>query len=684
MASLRELKAILKSKIESYFKNEIAASACQNIEPEFIAEEMLNKYPRDFSNYRRKNFKKFVTIVRFCLQEIDFETISNIGKNKNDVDNASSSNYDSHTDDDYSMPESTHNLNDWITSTYQKASSPTPTDCYVIDKMGDKNLKRKETVIENKVKKKVKSEDESFIKIAVADKEKPAKLRKPYTNTKDAPKAEFEVLNPECDFSELDGLDDVISKIKCYLQIYSLGKNKLMRRGFLFSGAAGTGKSTLAKCISHQLKLPLLVTSSTQLLDGLPSERGEKVDKLFAQALTMQPCFVLIEKLELFLSDSKEGSMPSLLSERLIKNIDDLNEQDSDVWLLATTSKVENLDPQLLKGRRFQKTFQLPLPNLSKRVDLLEKYINIYLTKPDCSDDVIVNKAQATTTTSVTLESMSVEEGSESSLRVHRPVHVHLADDCTFRQLAEKTPSFSAPDLKILVEEALIHSLNRHLLHAEELLPEKTPGSSKENLGGGKKVELMMADFEKALCSVKASTMSEDVVSVPEVTWQDIGALDSIREDISWLILKHIKHPEVFERDRLPLQGGVMLYGPPGCGKTLIAKAIANEACLNFISVAGPELKNKYVGESEKNIRAVFSRAQECAPCLIFFDEIDSLCSTRSFSSESSGGISVVQQMLTELDGVRERKGVYVMGATNRIDQVDPAFLRENRYLMAA
>lgn len=663
MTSLKALKVTLKNRIISYFESDLDSDSVQDY-PELVAEVMLNKYPRDYSNFRRKNFKKFVCLVRYSLEEINLNNHSKDDNSTNDnriKKYTFNGNDDSFSDDDFSMPESTHNLNDLVTSSFQKPTTPKLSEFFTIDKTGDNSLKRKDSIIEIKPCKKIKSEDEFCLKTQEIKNAKTAKSKKQSTSNKDIAKVNFEVINPELDFSVLDGMDDVITKIKFYLQCYSLCHNKLMRRGFLLSGSAGTGKTTLGKCIAHELQMPMVVASSSQLLNGLPSEQGENVDRLFEQALSLEPCFVLIEKIELFMNDSKEHSTSSSLSEILIKNIDDLNSKDSDVWLIATTSKVENVDPQLLKGRRFEKTFHLPLPNLSKRVNLIRRYMDAYLTTSESNMDVVFNK----TSVNLNIDHINLETQNDKKLtRTKRPVIVRLSDACTMQQLAEKTPSFSAPDLKILVEEALLHCFNNQQL---------------SNDTDTMVVEVGVEDFEKALSLVKPSTMSEYIGSVPEVTWDSIGALGSIRDDLSWLILKPIKHPELFEKDCLPLQGGVMLYGPPGCGKTLIAKAIANEACLNFISVAGPELKDKYVGESEKNIRILFRRAQECAPCLIFFDEIDSICSTRGFGSETAGGINVVQQMLTELDGVRERKAVYVMGATNRIDQVDPAFLRENR-----
>jgi len=186
-------------------------------------------------------------------------------------------------------------------------------------------------------------------------------------------------------------------------------------------------------------------------------------------------------------------------------------------------------------------------------------------------------------------------------------------------------------------------------------------------------------DFLKAIPKVQPSSKREGFATVPDVTWDNIGALDNVREELALTIIQPISHPERFLALGLPLPAGVLLYGPPGCGKTLLAKAIANQSNANFISVKGPELLDKYVGESERAVRVVFDRARSSQPCVIFFDELDSLCPKRGSSSE--GGVSerVVNQLLTEMDGMESRKGVFIIAATNRPELIDPAMMRPGR-----
>ncbi|CAB9529521.1 metalloprotease FTSH [Seminavis robusta] len=190
-----------------------------------------------------------------------------------------------------------------------------------------------------------------------------------------------------------------------------------------------------------------------------------------------------------------------------------------------------------------------------------------------------------------------------------------------------------------------------------------------------------MDDFLEAVPRVQPSGKREGFAVVPDITWDDIGAMDEIRQEITMSVLEPIRNPEKFKMLGLSLPAGVLLYGPPGCGKTLLAKAVANESGANFISVKGPELLDKYVGESERAVRLVFERARSSSPCIVFFDELDSLCPKRGSSGEGGSGVSerVVNQLLTEMDGLESRRSVFVIAATNRPELIDPAMMRPGR-----
>ena len=189
---------------------------------------------------------------------------------------------------------------------------------------------------------------------------------------------------------------------------------------------------------------------------------------------------------------------------------------------------------------------------------------------------------------------------------------------------------------------------------------------------------ILVTDFEEASKRVKPSAQREGFSTVPNTSWNDVGALTAVREELQMSIVEPILNPHRFKQIGLSAPAGVLLYGPPGCGKTLVARAVSNESKANFISIKGPELLNKYVGESEKAVRQLFKRANSSAPCVIFFDELDSLCPKRG-SENNSSSERVVNQLLTEMDGLEERRGVFVIAATNRPDIIDPAMLRPGR-----
>ena len=284
---------------------------------------------------------------------------------------------------------------------------------------------------------------------------------------------------------------------------------------------------------------------------------------------------------------------------------------------------------------------------------------------------------------------------------------MRLADDVQLGQLAKQTPGYVGADVRSLCKEAAVMAMNRIFSHVlkdsresiatanpveeGDKMEEDTNSEAKPDFEVSQIVPLTamemdplyvtMDDFVKALPLVQRSSKREGFATVPDVSWKDIGALQAIREELTLSVLEPIRHPEKFEQLGLSIPTGVLLYGPPGCGKTLLAKAVANESGANFISVKGPELLDKYVGESEEAVRLVFERARASSPCLVFFDELDSLVPKRGGDGGSGNGVSerVVNQLLTELDGMDSRRSVFCLGATNRPELIDPAMLRPGR-----
>jgi len=248
--------------------------------------------------------------------------------------------------------------------------------------------------------------------------------------------------------------------------------------------------------------------------------------------------------------------------------------------------------------------------------------------------------------------------------------NMRLREGFEFKDVIKLTPGYVGADLSTLCKEASILAVER----AIESLPEEE-GDGEPDLT---KVFIDESDFKLASKKVQPSAHREGFTTVPNTNWGDVGALTYVRQELEISIVEPILNPERFRRIGLSAPAGVLLFGPPGCGKTLVAKAVSNESKANFISIKGPELLNKYVGESEKAVRSLFKRARASAPCVIFFDELDSLCPKRG-SENNAATERVVNQLLTEMDGLEERRDVFVIAATNRPDIIDPAMLRPGR-----
>ncbi|XP_075719510.1 nuclear valosin-containing protein-like isoform X2 [Rhinoderma darwinii] len=435
-------------------------------------------------------------------------------------------------------------------------------------------------------------------------------------------------------------------------------------RGFLLHGPPGCGKTLLAQAIAGELDLPMLKVAATEIVSGVSGESEQKLRNLFEQAVSSAPCILFIDEIDAITPKREVASkdMERRIVAQLLTCMDDMNNPSvtAQVLVIGATNRPDSLDPALRRAGRFDREICLGIPDEGARLKIL-KTLCRKLKLPETFD---------------------------------------------FQHLAHLTPGYVGADLMALCREAAMCAVNRALIQLEdpptvaaeaedptatlpvhevkpvlnelqrllEVLMEQSPFSEQQLQG----LCIEMKDFLSALPSVQPSAKREGFATVPGVTWADIGALDEIREELTMAIMAPVKNPEQFKALGLMAPAGVLLAGPPGCGKTLLAKAVANESGLNFISVKGPELLNMYVGESERAVRQVFQRASNSSPCVIFFDEIDALCPRRS-SHESGAGVRVVNQLLTEMDGLESRRQVFIMAATNRPDIIDPAILRPGR-----
>ncbi|NXI66839.1 NVL protein, partial [Anseranas semipalmata] len=478
-----------------------------------------------------------------------------------------------------------------------------------------------------------------------------------------------ELYHPSVKFEDVGGNDETLKEICKMLihvrhpEVYNhLGV--VPPRGFLLHGPPGCGKTLLAQAIAGELELPMLKMAATEIVSGVSGESEQKLRELFEQAVSSAPCVLFIDEIDAITPKREVASkdMERRIVAQLLTCMDDLNNvaTTAQVLVIGATNRPDSLDPALRRAGRFDREICLGIPDEAAR----EKILQTLCRK------------------------------------------LKLPESFEFLHLARLTPGYVGADLMALCREAAMCTVNRVLIKSEkqqrkyiqaggntaeeslgietEILDElqrlldllkKQDPLPKEQL---QKLCIEMNDFIVALSSVQPSAKREGFVTIPDVTWADIGALEDVREELTMAILAPVRNPEQFKALGLTTPAGVLLAGPPGCGKTLLAKAVANESGLNFISVKGPELLNMYVGESERAVRQVFQRARNSAPCVIFFDEVDALCPRRS-DRESGASVRVVNQLLTEMDGLENRQQVFIMAATNRPDIIDPAILRPGR-----
>ena len=392
-------------------------------------------------------------------------------------------------------------------------------------------------------------------------------------------------------------------------------------KGFLLHGPHGVGKTTVVEAIAKDMNLSLFKVVSPELVTGISGESEDRLRSLFSVAEANSPCILFIDEIDVIAPRRETSSreMEKRIVAQLVACLDSL-QTSSHVMVIGATSRPDSLDPSLRRAGRFDREINLGIPDESGRQSILQ---------------VLCRK-------------------------------IKTASDIDFLGLARTTPGFVGADLKSLIREAAVICCERNLECG-------VTNPSAET------VCVSMQDFVSALKFVQPSAKREGFATVPDVSWDDIGALQDIRQELELSILAPIKYPADVKSLGLPTSFGLLLCGPPGCGKTLVAKAIANESGLNFISVKGPELLNMYVGESERAVRSVFLRAKNSKPCVLFFDEIDALCRRRSDESTSTHSSSVVNQLLTEMDGLESRSCI-LLAATNRPDILDPAILRPGRF----
>jgi len=433
-------------------------------------------------------------------------------------------------------------------------------------------------------------------------------------------------------YEDIGGLKEEIERVREIIEIPMKHPEVFKKlgitppKGVLLYGPPGTGKTLLAKAVANETDSNFLVINGPELMSKFYGQSEENLRKVFEQAKQNSPSIIFIDEIDSLAPKRGEvtGEVEKRIVSQLLTLMDGLDPR-GDVVVIAATNRPEDVDEALRRPGRFDREIEIGMPDKAGRKEILQIH-----------------------TRGMPLENVDLD---------------HYADI---------THGYSGADLAALCREAGMNALRRivpDLKKSDEILSKEVI----ENL------KITDEDFYSAYKRVEPSAMREVLIEVPKVKWEDVGGLEEVKQELRETVEWPLKYPELFEDAGVEPTRGILLYGPPGCGKTLLAKAVANESNANFISVKGPELLSKWVGESERGVRKIFSRARQAAPSIIFFDEIDSIAGIRG-TDTSQVTERVVAQILSELDGISSLKDVTVIGATNRPDLIDKALLRPGRF----
>jgi transitional endoplasmic reticulum ATPase len=447
---------------------------------------------------------------------------------------------------------------------------------------------------------------------------------------KEAPRA-----IPRIAYEDIGGLRPVIQKVREMIEL-PLRHPELFERlgveapkGVLLHGPPGTGKTLLAKAVASETNANFYSIGGPEIMSKFYGESEERLREIFKEAQENAPSIIFIDEIDSIAPKREEvtGEVEKRVVSQLLSVMDGLQSRGK-VVVIGATNRINSIDPALRRPGRFDREIEIGVPDRDGRLEILQIHTR----------------------------------------------GMPLAEDVDLKKLADVTHGFVGADLEALAKEAAIRALRR-------ILPEINLEAENIPVEVLNKIIVRMTDFQEALKEVEPSAMREVLVEVPDIKWEDIGGLEGVKEELREAIEWPLRYPELFAQMNAVPPKGLLLYGPPGTGKTLLAKAAANESEANFISVKGPELLNKFVGESEKAVREIFRKARQASPCIIFFDEIDSVAPVRGSSSGDSNVTErVISQFLTEMDGLEELRNVVIIAATNRPDIVDPALLRPGRF----
>ena len=440
---------------------------------------------------------------------------------------------------------------------------------------------------------------------------------------------------PRISYEDIGGLKNEVQKVREMIEL-PLRHPEIFERigieapkGVLLHGPPGTGKTLLAKAVANETNANFYSIGGPEIMSKFYGESEERLRQVFKEAEENAPSIIFIDEIDSIAPKREEvsGDVEKRVVSQLLTLMDGLKSRGKLV-VIGATNRPNAIDPALRRPGRFDREIEIGIPDEQGRLEILQIHTR----------------------------------------------GMPLTEDVDLESIARITHGFVGADLEALSKEAAMRSLRR-------ILPEinlEQPKIPAEILN---KIKVTRQDFEEALRDVQPSAMREVLVQKPNVNWEDVGGLQEVKEELQEAIEWPLKHADLFAQADVQPPKGILLYGPPGTGKTMIAKAVATTSESNFISIKGPELISKWVGESEKGVREVFRKARQAAPCVVFFDELDAIAPRRG-GSEGDSHVTerVISQVLTEMDGLEDLKGVVVIGATNRPDIIDEALLRPGRF----
>src|ERR687883_820230 len=439
---------------------------------------------------------------------------------------------------------------------------------------------------------------------------------------------------PRITYEDIGGLKNEVQKVREMIEL-PLRHPEIFERigieapkGVLLYGPPGTGKTLLAKAVANETNANFYSIGGPEIMSKFYGESEERLRETFKQAQENSPSIIFIDEIDSIAPKREEvsGDVEKRVVSQLLTLMDGI-EARGKLVVIGATNRPNAIDPALRRPGRFDREIEIGIPD---------------------------------------------EEGRFDILQIHTR-GMPLTEDVNLESIAKVTHGFVGADLEALSKEAAMRSLRR-------ILPEINMEQSKIPVEVLNKIRITNGDFQNGLKDVQPSAMREVQIQRPNVNWDDIGGLPEVKEELAEAIEWPLKHADLFNQADVKPPKGLLLYGPPGTGKTMIAKAVATTSEANFISVKGPELLSKWVGESEKGVREVFRKARQAAPCVIFFDELDAIAPRRGSEGDAHVTERVISQLLTELDGLEVLTNVMVIAATNRPDIIDPALLRPGRF----